>query len=200
MPRAPARIVGMDAPRVDIRVERTRRALQQALLELAHERPIDELTIADIADRAGVNRSSYYQHYADRDALLADALDAAFDAAGTGLVDDDLEPTGLPPGGMTRFLEHFAEYADIYRWALGPRGSALVTARVRGRIAGLVREGVVATHSHAFDDMPLEVASAGMAGSIVGVVGAWLELEPRPPVELAVDWLWRVVLGPGDTR
>lgn len=185
---------------MDVRVERTRRALQQALLELAHERPFDELTIADIADRAGVNRSSYYQHYADRDELLADALDAAFATAGAGVSGEDLEPTGRPPASMARFLEHFAEYAEVYRWALGPRGSALVTARVRARVAGLVREGVAASHSHAFDELPLEVAAAGMAGSIVGVIGAWLELDPRPPVDLAVGWLWRMVLGPGDTR
>lgn len=183
-----------------MRVERTRRALQLALLELAHERPLDEVTIADIAERAGVNRSSFYQHYADRDELLADALKAAFDEAGAGSDDGDFAPTGRPPAGMARFLEHFAEYAEVYRWALGPRGSALVTARVRARVAALVRDGVVATHSHAFDDMPLEVASAGMAGSIVGVVGAWLELDPRPPVDQAVEWLWRMVLGPGDTR
>ncbi|MET1020260.1 MAG: TetR/AcrR family transcriptional regulator, partial [Microterricola sp.] len=62
---------------MDTRVERTRSSLQQALLELARENSLDDITIGDIAIRAGVNRSSFYQHYSDKETLLADALDAA---------------------------------------------------------------------------------------------------------------------------
>jgi AcrR family transcriptional regulator len=185
---------------VDARVERTRRALQGALLDLARERPYDELSISLIAERAGVNRSSFYQHYGDRDELLADALDAAADAAGASAPELELVPTGRPPEGMTHFLSHFADHAELYRRALGPRGSALVVARLRSRVAALVREGVARTHSHAFDEMPIEVAAAGLAGSIVGVITAWLELDPLPDVDVAAEWLWRMVLGPGDTR
>ncbi|MFK4730465.1 TetR/AcrR family transcriptional regulator [Agromyces mediolanus] len=185
---------------MDARIERTRRALQGALLELAHERPFDELSVSLIAERAGVNRSSFYQHYGDRDELLADALDAAAAAAGADAPALELIPTGRPPAGMAHFLTHFADHAELYRRALGPRGSALVAARLRNRVAGLVREGVEHTHSHAFDDMPLELAAAGIAGSIVGVITAWLELDPLPDVDVAGEWVWRMVLGPGDTR
>jgi hypothetical protein len=31
----------------------------------------------------------------------------------------------------------------------------------------------------------------------MGVVRAWLERDPRPPVETAAAWLWQVLLGPG---
>ena len=60
---------------MDARVVRTRRSLQESLFALARERPLEELTVADIVQRAGVNRSSFYQHYADKDTLLADAID-----------------------------------------------------------------------------------------------------------------------------
>ena len=61
---------------MDPRIARTRQSLQAALFELARERGLDEITVADIAERAGVNRSSFYQHYSDKDTLLADAIDA----------------------------------------------------------------------------------------------------------------------------
>ena len=43
--------------------------------------------------------------------------------------------------------------------------------------------------------MSLFVA-AGITGSAMGVVRAWLEREPRPSVETAAGWLWKVLLGP----
>ena len=66
----------MATTQLDPRIARTRRVLQAALLDLAREQPLDEITVAEIADRAEVNRSSFYQHYSDKETLLADALDA----------------------------------------------------------------------------------------------------------------------------
>ncbi|MEZ5190283.1 MAG: helix-turn-helix domain-containing protein [Schumannella sp.] len=67
---------------MDPRIARTRRSLQEALLELARERELDDISVGDVAERAGVNRSSFYQHYADKETLLADALDSAAEGRG----------------------------------------------------------------------------------------------------------------------
>src|SRR5690606_15118949 len=78
-------IRGCQTRNVDPRIARTRRSLQEALFELARERGLDEISVADIAERAGVNRSSFYQHYSDKDTLLADAIDAVVEEAGTAI-------------------------------------------------------------------------------------------------------------------
>ena len=181
---------------MDVRVERTRRALQEALFALARERSLDELTIADIAARAGVNRSSFYQHYSDKETLLADALDATAEAAGASLPQLD-GPMHTPPQALFGFLEHVDENADLYRRVLGSPGSAVVTARLRSRIEVIVGDGIAGSGTRAFEGMPLDVVAAGIAGSALGVIEAWLARDPRPPVETAVDWVWRVLLGPG---
>ncbi|MFF2274425.1 TetR/AcrR family transcriptional regulator [Agromyces sp. NPDC058126] len=182
---------------MDVRVERTRRALQEALFTLARERPLDELTVADIAARAGVNRSSFYQHYDDKETLLADALDAAAEAAGASLP-RVTEPLDGPPQALFDYLHHFDDNAEVYRRVLGPNGSAVVMARLRARIEAIVRDGIVASGSRVFEGLPLDVVGAGIAGSALGVIEAWLARDPRPPVETAAEWLWRVLLGPGD--
>jgi len=56
--------------RVDPRVRRTRRLLQQALTELMAEKSFRSITVQDIAERATVNRVTFYAHFADKDALL----------------------------------------------------------------------------------------------------------------------------------
>ena len=165
-------------------------------MELAREQPLDEITVADIADRAGVNRSSFYQHYADKDVLLADALDAAFDETGARLA-MLTGPVSGPPDEMRIYLSHVEKHAALYSRVLGDRGSAVVTARVRDRIEQVAMEGISRSASPAYDGVPLEVVAAGVTGAALGVVRAWLERDPRPSVETAVGWLWQVLLGPG---
>ena len=43
----------------------------------------------------------------------------------------------------------------------------------------------------------MEIVGAGIAGSALAVIEAWLAREPRPSVETAAEWVWRVLIGPG---
>lgn len=185
--------------RVDPRIARTRRSLQQSLLELARDHPLDDITVGDITDRAEVNRSSFYQHYSDKETLLADALDAAIEATGAQLP-DTIEPWGRAPQALYDYLTHIDANAAVYRHALGDRGSAVVMARLRTRIEEIVTDAVGRATENVFEGVPIDIVAAGIAGSALGVIEAWLDREPRPPVDTAVEWLWRVLLGPAAGR
>lgn len=182
---------------MDVRVERTRRSLQQALLALAREQPLDDITVGNIVERAGVNRSSFYQHYSDKDTLLADALDAAEIEAGARVPEFDGPLPAHPPLDLVAYLQHFETNAELYRLVLGERGSSVAAGRIRSRLQIAASEGVAASGSHAFDGVPMEIVGAGIAGSALAVIEAWLAREPRPPVETAAEWVWRVLIGPG---
>lgn len=185
---------------MDPRTARTQRSLEQAALELATERDLDEITVGDIAERAGVNRSSFYQHYSDKETLLADALDAMVDEAGASL-EGFVDPTPEPPEGFIVFLEHVDEHAALYRWALGTHGSTIVTARLRARVEALVRHHLeLAGAETPFDGIPVDIVAAAVTGSALGAMRAWVEADPRPPVEEAAVWIWRMLLGPGLER
>jgi AcrR family transcriptional regulator len=182
---------------MDPRIARTQGSLQQAALELATERDLDAITVGDIAERAGVNRSSFYQHYSDKETLLADALDAILEEAGASVV-GPLDRADLPPDAFTQFIEHVDEHAALYRWALGPHGSAVVTDRLRSRVEGLVRYHMGISGIEApYEGIPVDIVAAGVAGSGLGAIRAWLEADPRAPLPVATGWLWRMLLGSG---
>ena len=55
--------------RTDIRYLRTEKMIFDALTDLLSEKPYDKITVQDIADRAMINRATFYAHYADKDEL-----------------------------------------------------------------------------------------------------------------------------------
>ena len=168
------------------------------MLELARTRDLEDVTVADIVESAGVNRSSFYQHYSDKDTLLADAIDAALDEDGATLPPILTLVEVDPPSALVAYLAHFEANAGVYSRAFGEHGSPVVLARLHERVFGLAHEGIRCSRTTAFEGMPIEVAAAGIAGSVVAVLSAWLRLDPRPSVETAADWIWRVLTGPGE--
>src|ERR1700716_2395254 len=55
----------------DPRVKRTRKLLQDALLELLTEKSFDAITVQDIAERSTINRATFYAHFVDKYELFA---------------------------------------------------------------------------------------------------------------------------------
>src|SRR5688572_21995012 len=66
-----------DKPRIalDRRVQKTRKLLQDALVELVAEKGYEAVTIREILDRANVGRSTFYAHFQDKDQLLHSILE-----------------------------------------------------------------------------------------------------------------------------
>src|SRR5262249_28548017 len=54
----------------DPRVKRTRKLLQQTLLDLMQEKSVDAITVQDIAERSTLNRAPFYAHFEDKYDLL----------------------------------------------------------------------------------------------------------------------------------
>ena len=63
---------------IDPRVKRTRKLLQQALLDLLQEQSFAGISIQEITERATVNRATFYAHFPDKYALLDSVLQEQF--------------------------------------------------------------------------------------------------------------------------
>ena len=65
-----ATLLAERSTRPDPRVTRTRKLIRDALTSLLAEKSFEAVTVQDIAERATVNRATFYAHYADKFALL----------------------------------------------------------------------------------------------------------------------------------
>lgn len=72
---------GRRSDSTDPRALRTRKALVDAVLRLLNDHEVADLNVSQIVKEAGVSRQVFYQHFADRDALIvAAAADWVMDA------------------------------------------------------------------------------------------------------------------------
>src|SRR4051812_6714557 len=108
----------------DPRAERVRAKLHDAALALAHERPVDQLTVGDLVARAGVSRQVFYRHFTDRDDAVATAFAIAF-AAATADLDGD------PKSKILRIFGLAAEHRSMYRHVVPSAVAQRVVAAFR---------------------------------------------------------------------
>ena len=81
-------------PQTDRRVQKTITALREAFFELVLTYSYDEIKVSDIIEQANVGRATFYQHYKNKDELLAVSLHGPLSTLAAsiedGAMDDDL--------------------------------------------------------------------------------------------------------------
>jgi AcrR family transcriptional regulator len=127
----------------DLRIRRTHHFLQEAMIELITEQGFDAITVGDIAERAMINRATFYRHYQDKYDLVA----TIFEEAANHLV-EDMKPLHKDTGPgekeenlleiWNQLFEHVAEHARLYSAMLGKNGSPWFAARMREHIIKLM--------------------------------------------------------------
>ena len=61
--------------RTDLRVIKTKRAIRQAFAELVSRMPLEDITVTDVADRALINRKTFYAHYSGIHEIISEMED-----------------------------------------------------------------------------------------------------------------------------
>lgn len=63
---------------MDRRVKRTKKRLREALIELLHKKEVYEITVSELAEKADINRGTFYTHYRHAADLLKNLTDEFF--------------------------------------------------------------------------------------------------------------------------
>lgn len=66
---------GWDAEKnLDLRIRKTRRAIRSGLVKACEAKPYEHVSVADICRVSMVSRTTFYDHYTGKDALLAEVV------------------------------------------------------------------------------------------------------------------------------
>lgn len=173
----------------DARARRSQEALRCALLRLLEQKPLDHITIRDIAAEAGVGYTTFFRHHPSKEALLNDLAAEEVDR----LV--DLAVPVLDAADTAAACAALCAYVEEHR--------ALWSTLLTGGAAGAMRqeflrrsEKVALTRTPPNSWLPAELGIILSVSSIVELLAWWLrQPEPLPAHEVA-RILDRVVISP----
>ena len=155
---------------VDPRAERVRARLRDAAFALAHEQPVDRLTVGDIVARAGVSRQVFYQHFRDRDDAVAFARSATLASATADLV-------GEPGARILALFDLAAHHRAMYRNIVPSAVTQRVVAEFRAELAPACEEiataGMPAVTTVA--SLTPEAVTRFLVGGFMEVLRSWME-------------------------
>jgi AcrR family transcriptional regulator len=153
---------------LDRRVRRSRRLLGEALLALVLERDFGAITVQEIADRADLNRATFYLHFASKEELLIAALVERFDEFLGSLEQLDIDPLWTTPQVDRLTFRHVAEHAALYRKLLIHRTIAYMARHITEKLQAGQTNGVTL-------DIPPEIIGHYAAGGLYALVKWWLD-------------------------
>ncbi|MBN1430798.1 MAG: TetR/AcrR family transcriptional regulator [Anaerolineae bacterium] len=171
----------MTTNKLDRRVQRTRRALSKALIELILEKGYDAVRIQDIAERANLRAATLYLHYRNKEDLLLNTLETMFDdlvETLQSLQQDDVGETVHQEFKLV--FRHVQDNKDLYRVIMGGQGSTAVRTRIRDYIAAQSAHRIrkrLEQLGASESSFPLSVdfVSTYVGGSLLALITQWLE-------------------------
>lgn len=169
---------------MDPRVRRTRDLLGDALVELLHERPFDEITVQLVLDRAGVARSTFYQHFRDKNDLFLSDVEDFLEGFGSLLERTGEESDRLLP--VRELFAHLAEVGDFYRALVASGKIRDVFDLMEGTFARSVERRLAASpRARGLPEEARAAAARAHAGALVSLIDWWvLRRDPLSPEQM----------------
>lgn len=162
----------------DRRVKRTQRLLAEALIALTLEKGYAPVTIREITERADIGYATFFRHYHDKEALLADVLEVVLDEL-IGLIQAK-QPAGDPAEVGTLLFRYVGEHSALCQVLLSSRGSQT-----------LVRQIMESSTRQVLDDnqpqpdglVPPEIAAHHLVAAALALIEWWLANQQPYPAE-----------------
>ncbi len=181
----------------DRRIQKTQKALREALTSLIGEKPYDDIAVKEILDRANVGRSTFYMHFRDKDELLLSGIHDIIGAvqsptqASSGKRHERILWFSLP------IFEYHYQHRHLGGDKIGTRGRAILHEHLRKVLAAVISD-VVKKDLRAGRkprQIPPDLLSGYVASTFVVVLNWWVERGmPVPPKQ--VNDLFRAFVSP----
>lgn len=175
--------------KLDPRVKRTRQMLEQAFMESIREKDFQAISVQDIAERAGVNRATFYAHFEDKYALLDHSIRLGFRQE---LEKRTLSACHFSMDNLRALIITVCEFTSTISGHCNPpqgQFESLIETQVRAQIYELL----LAWLKNAKSGIPPETAATATSWAIYGLAQQWSHNKNHPSAEAFTDEVLPIV-------
>ena len=177
---------------MDRRVQKTRTALQDALLTLLDAHDYDSITVQHIVDQANVGRTTFYAHYGSKEDLFLDCHDRFVDAPTIEVASAEQLLSTEPRPGLIMFMERIRRQRAMY--FLMRRGPAWL--EIQNRLHQQASDSLAASLRILFDEsessLPFEMLASYIVGAQFTFTNWWVESQVSYSAHEAATLLQRM--------
>ncbi len=164
---------------MDRRIERTQKAIFNALLELMNEKEFDKISINEIAQRANVNRGTIYSHYTDKNDLLKKYI-----ASCIAPFQQECSVES-PEVLMLGTFEYIEENVDVFKTLLMNGGATSFKETLQEMVfSGLTKAN---RNQNTEDSIPQEIKYHFVASAMTGTIEWWVKSPTRYKPAIMVE-------------
>ncbi len=173
------------APKVDRRVQRTKRLLSQSLVDLILEKGYEGIRVQDILDRANVGRATFYTHYENKELLLLDGPRNL----GLSLFDEEQKSpsdTRAQNNAMAfrNLFEHVFQNPRLAKAMLGKKSGSIFLDSIRDQTAVAIKAHFKVKFSNEKKEkLLLSYLSQAAAAAIISLVTSWIDDDYSIPID-----------------
>lgn len=184
----------MAAKKVDRRIQRTRKLLQDALITLILEKGYDKITVQHIIDEANVGRSTFYAHYLDKDDLMASSMELLREELHQHL--GGAENGDEAAIASLALFRHTKEQYHLYKAMIGGRGIDIVVKAINEALLDHAR-----THFEQVEReqgqlaVPAPVMATFLASTLQTLLRWWLDNDMPYSPERMNEIFMQLVMG-----
>jgi AcrR family transcriptional regulator len=158
----------------DSRLRYTKECLYESFLEFLAEKPVSDITVIEICERAGVSRKTFYKYYSDPFALLVAMQDDLFWGYRDRLAGQPADVSALIPV-LVRFVD---ENRVLVKAAFANRGEGNFVDRVLDDLFASYREAWEQANP-ALAAQDVEFLFYFAVSGLFGIVRHWLFEHPE---------------------
>lgn len=105
---------------------RSRKLINEALVDLLTEKPLDKITVTDVVKRADINRGTFYAHYRDIPDVVDHLIQQTFSAKRDAMIAQTEMPSNMGLVFLTAIQTILEEDLPFYRKILNSSASSLM--------------------------------------------------------------------------
>jgi AcrR family transcriptional regulator len=163
----------------------TKRALSEALSEQLKEKPFEQITVTDIARKAGLNRQTFYYHFRDLYDLIAFSVKQRFHA-----ILPDMESTEDWEFDLVTVLTALREERDSVYKLEHSLDQGYVKRFMREHISDLVGSFIMRTQSEErLTEEDCRLIAQFFGAGLIDILDSWVDEGMLEPPEHLVQRL-----------
>ena len=185
--------------KTDARIIKSKTIIQKVFLELLEEKGFQKISVSEIIQRAGINRSTFYAHYNDKFDLMNSIENELFlqfhqiaEQAPSDYLSSNQTDSIPVSSHILRVLSFFTDNNRIITLLMSENGDPAFI----GKLQNYIMTTSLENHTDTMLPIPINYASAAVLGMLSGLLVEWIKGGYKETPEEFIEIILKIIKYP----